>query len=127
MFPMDIHTCTSSITGFYDRCVCDCMCVCGLHTISHGRLTVAGLFIFLIFTINFDLVSFWYKHSYRGEASHCGFLCVYQLINGAKHFSYIGWPVSCLLLTNIYLSIFYLSLTVFYLLIDCFLEFLINP
>lgn len=86
MFLMDIHTCTSSITGFYDRGVCDCMCVCGLHTISYGRLTVGGLFIFHIFTINFDLVSFWYKHSYRGEASHCGFICVYQLINGAKHF-----------------------------------------
>ena len=63
MFPMDIHTCTSSINGFYDRGVCDCMRVCGLHTISHGRLTVGGLFIFHIFTINFDLVFFWYKHS----------------------------------------------------------------
>lgn len=100
--------------------------MCGLHTILHGRLTVGGFFIFHIFIINFDLVCFLYKHSYRREVSHCGFICVYQLINDAKHFSYIGWPILCLLWTNIYLSIFYF-VSYSLLFIDCFLELLINP
>lgn len=59
--------------------------------------------------------------------SHCGFICVYQLINDDKHFSYICWPISSLLLTNIYPIYSTLPLTVFYLLFDWLLELLINP
>lgn len=110
LFPMDIHTLVT-VLGYMAVC---CLFFCGASVLFSMAAELCEFifphhhwFFFILYLFGVSILQGW-------DDSHPVFICASQLINDATYFSYIFWPISCLL-TNIYPKVYStLYLIVFY-------------